>query len=124
AARVVVENLRVTGFGTGIAVGSYTTLDRVVSTGNATYGINLSGTSNVGLRINDSTFSFNTTGLKLGSTASASQISVSDSHFDDNAKNGWYSDKNASGSSQLDNVTITNTSFDRNGEKAFYTEKL
>lgn len=122
--RVTIENLRVTGFGSGVVAGSHTTLDRVVSTANSSYGINLSGSDNAGLRITGSTISFNATGVKLGSAASARDIEIADSHFDDNTMNGWYADKSTSGDSQLDDVTMTRATFDRNGEKGFYAEKL
>lgn len=123
SAPVFVKDIRVTGFANGVVAGSYVTLDGISSSGNTNYGISVSnGASD--LTIMDSAFDGNKVGLKLGSTASASNISISGSSFDNNSGQGWYSDKNASSGSSLTNVLIVDTTFNGNGDKGFYTEKL
>lgn len=120
---VIVRDLRVTGFTTGIVVGSHVTLDGVASSGNTNYGISLNNNA-TNLTIIDSAFDANKVGLKLGSQASASHITITGSSFDDNTGQGWYSDKNLASGSTLTHVSITDTTFNGNGDKGFYTEKL
>lgn len=122
-APITVSNLRVTGFATGFAAGSYVTLDSVASVGNSSYGISVSNGA-IHLNISDSAFDQNKTGFKLGSTASASNITITNTSFDNNTAQGWYSDKNKTSGSTLTNVTITDSSFNGNPDKGFYTEKL
>lgn len=120
---ITLKNVRITGFGTGIVVGSNVTLEDVVSTDNATYGINLNDGSS-GLTIRNSTFSLNNVAVKIGSKASASNIYIEGSHFDDNRNQGWYSDADTTVEPVLDNVTIVNSTFNNNPDKGFYTERL
>lgn len=120
---VTVENLRITGFDTGIVVGSNVTLENVVSTDNARYGINLKDGSS-GLTIRNSTFSLNNAAVKIGSKDSASNIYIEGSHFDDNRNQGWYSDADTTVEPELDKVTIVNSTFNNNPDKGFYTERL
>lgn len=120
---VVVNNIRVTGFGNGVVANSYVTLEGVASVGNINYGISVN-TGATNLRLIDSAFDNNKVGFKLGSGASASNIFVSGSSFDNNSGQGWYSDKNATSGSSLTNVTIVDSTFNGNPDKGFYTEKL
>lgn len=120
---LVVRDLRVTGFSNGIVVSSNVVLERVASHSNANYGINVnSGTSD--LTIRDSTFNNNSVGFKLGSTASASAITIEGSSFDGNSNTGWYSDKASASTSTLTGLSITDSTFNDNAMKGFYTEKL
>jgi hypothetical protein len=119
--RVIVKDLRVSGFTTGIVASSYNTLNNVVSTGNSSYGISLNTLSD--LVIADSSFNNNNVGLKLGSTASADHVTITDSHFDNNSI-GWYSDKGGASSSFITNLSVSDTSFSNDTLKGFYTEKL
>ncbi|AHB42388.1 hypothetical protein RAAC3_TM7C00001G0542 [Candidatus Saccharibacteria bacterium RAAC3_TM7_1] len=120
--RVVVQNLKVTGFTTGVTASSYNTLENVVSTGNASYGISLNSLND--LNIASSKFNNNTVGLKLSSAASANNVQITNSEFNGNSAHGWYSDKSAASGSYLTNLSVANTSFSDNGQKGFYTEKL
>ena len=120
--RVIVKNMRVTGYTTGVIASSYNTLENVASVSNTSYGINLNTLTD--LVITNSQFNSNSVGLKLASTASASYINISDSEFNNNTSQGWYSDKNSSTGSFLTNLTITDTTFNNNTNKGFYTEKL
>lgn len=120
--RVIVKNLKVTGFTTGVVASSFNTLRNVVSENNTNYGMSLNSLND--LRIFNSKFNNNTVGLKLGSTASANKVQISGSEFNGNTQHGWYSDKNAASGSYLTHLTVTDTSFSSNGTKGFYTEKL
>lgn len=120
---IMVSNLRVTGFTTGFVTGSYVTLDSVASVGNINYGISVSNGATQ-LAIMNSAFDQNKTGFKLGSTASASNITITNTSFDNNTAQGWYSDKNKTSGSTLTDVVIVDTSFNGNPDKGFYTEKL
>ncbi|MCO5256894.1 MAG: right-handed parallel beta-helix repeat-containing protein [Lentimicrobium sp.] len=119
--RMVVKDLKVTGGVTGLTAGSYTTIDNVISTGNSSYGINLNPLTD--LVLTNSSFNANNVGLKLASTASASNISITGCHFDNNQQ-GWYSDASSTIEPDLDQVSIVNTTFDDNVLKGFYTERL
>ena len=57
--RVVIKDMQVTGFGTGVVAGSYNTLDNVASVSNVTYGANLNPLQD--LLITDSKFNNNGT---------------------------------------------------------------
>lgn len=123
ATPVVVKNLRVTGFASGVVAGSDVELLGVVSTANSNYGITIQNNA-TRIRIADSAFDANKAGVKLGSTASASDITIERSSFDGNSAQGWYSDKGATSSSTLTGLTIIDSTFNGNGDKGFYTEKL
>ncbi|MGI2336924.1 MAG: right-handed parallel beta-helix repeat-containing protein, partial [Dehalogenimonas sp.] len=119
--RTVMKDLSISGGVTGLTAGSYTTIDNVISTGNSSYGINLNPLTD--LVLTNSSFNANNVGLKLASTASASNISISGCHFDNNQQ-GWYSDANTDTEPDLDQVSIVNTTFSGNALKGFYTERL
>lgn len=123
ATPVVVKNLRVTGFASGVVAGSDVELEGVVSTANSNYGLTIQNNA-TRIRIADSAFDANKAGVKLGSTASASDITIERSSFDDNSAQGWYSDKGSNSSSTLTGLTIVDSTFNGNGDKGFYTEKL
>src|SRR5690606_19683970 len=84
ATPVVVKNLRVTGFASGVVAGSDVELLGVVSTANSNYGITIQNNA-TRIRIADSAFDANKAGVKLGSTASASDITIERSSFDGNS---------------------------------------
>ncbi|HPS40332.1 MAG TPA: right-handed parallel beta-helix repeat-containing protein, partial [Candidatus Cloacimonadota bacterium] len=121
--RMVIRNLKVTGGTTGISVSSYTTLENVFSLSNTTYGISLNPLTD--LVITDCSFSNNTSGvgLRLSTGTPASNITITGSHFDYNSQ-GWYSESNKTILPALDNVNITNTTFNYNGKKGIYTDRL
>ncbi len=120
--RVVIKDVRVTNFDTGIVANSYNTLDNVASVSNITYGINLSPLQD--LVITNSKFNSNEAGLKIASTASVDNVTISGSEFNSNTKHGWYSDKSSGSSSNVTNLNISYTTFNDNVNKGFYTEKL
>lgn len=120
---VTVENLRITNFTTGVIVNSRITLQDVVVTDNASYGISINNGS-TGLTILDSTFSLNGAAVKIGSQNSVSNVYIEGSHFDDNRSQGWYSDANGTTEPVLDGVTIKDSTFNNNPDKGFYTERL
>src|SRR5690606_18644991 len=66
----------------------------------------------------------NHVGVKIGSKASAAHLNIERSHFDDNVTHGWYSDKAESGNSNITDLVVKDTTFNGNGIKGFYTEKL
>lgn len=120
--RVIVKDLHVTGYDTGVVASSFNTLDNVAAVSNTTYGINLSPLTD--LVVTGSKFNSNGTGLKIASTASVDQLSISNSEFNGNANIGWYSDKGTTPTSNITNVTVTDTTFNGNINKGIYTEKL
>jgi parallel beta-helix repeat protein len=120
--RSYLKDLQVTGGASGIIVGSYTTLENVSSWGNTSYGINLNPLTD--LVINNCYFNNNGSGLKLASTASAYNITITGSHFDNNLQHGWYADASSSVEPDLDGVNISYTTFSNNPMKGFYTERL
>ncbi|MCF8369915.1 MAG: carboxypeptidase regulatory-like domain-containing protein [Bacteroidales bacterium] len=120
--RMVLTGIKLTGGTTGLTAGSYTTLTDVVSIQNTSYGINLNPLTD--LVITNCSFNENNVGLKLASTASATYITITGSHFDDNIAHGWYSDAKDTSEPDLDVVNISNTTFNDNGYKGMYTERL
>lgn len=86
------------------------------------YGLNLSNVSHLALA--GVTARGNNVGVKIGSGASASHLNIERSHFDDNVTHGWYSDKDKSGNSNITDLVVKDTTFNGNGIKGFYTEKL
>lgn len=116
------------GTGSGLAIGGGASGDAdqslVVSNiafSGFTYGLNLQNVSYMTLQ--GVSGSGNSVGVKVPSTASVDHLTVTDSHFDGNTI-GWYADRSASGHSNISNVLFSNTSFDGNTQKGFYTEKL
>lgn len=116
------------GAGSGLAIGSGASGDAgaslVVSNiafSGFNYGLNLQNVSY--LTLQGVTSSGNGVGVKVPSTASVNHLTVLDSHFDGNTI-GWYSDLSVNGTSNISNVLFSNTSFDGNTQKGFYTEKL
>lgn len=120
---VRVQHLRVTGFSNGISVKNDVELRSVTSTANTNYGLVLQNNA-TRIDVVSSAFTENKVGAKLGSTASASEISLQNSNFDNNSGQGWYSDMNAASGSTLTHLTVQNSTFNNNGDKGFYTEKL
>ena len=120
--RVVIKDMRVTGFGTGVIASSFDTLDNVASVSNVTYGINLNTLQD--LLITGSKFNDNGLGLKLASTASADNVTITNSEFNGNTNQGWYSDKGSGSGSNITNLNISYTTFNDDLNKGFYTEKL
>lgn len=117
-----------TGAGSGLAIGSGASgsadeslvISNVAFSG-FTYGLNLQNVSY--LTLHGVTATSNSIGVKVPSTASVDHLTVADSHFDGNTT-GWYSDRSASGDSDISNVSFSNTTFNDNTQKGFYTEKL
>ncbi len=114
------------GSGLAVSAGASGVEDAPLSISNLTftnfnYGLNLANVSHVELA--GVTARGNNVGLKIGSTASVSHLKIDNSHFDNNGQ-GWYSDKNAASGSDITDLVITNTTFNGNSIKGFYTEKL
>jgi len=115
------------GTGTGLAIGTGAsglennplTISNLTFTG-FNYGLSLNGSH---LALQGVTARGNSVGLKVGSTASVEHLHIADSHFDNN-NHGWYSDKDATGDSRIDDIHISDTTFNGNAQKGFYTEKL
>ncbi|HEX7115844.1 MAG TPA: hypothetical protein VF193_11995 [Steroidobacter sp.] len=115
------------GSGLAISAGASGDAEHPLTVANLTlsnfnYGLNLSGVSYVELTAVTATG--NDVGVKVPSSGSVSHLTISDSHFDDNAEHGWYADKDPSVESNITHLTVTNTTFNGNGLKGFYTEKL
>jgi hypothetical protein len=136
--RTVIEKLMVTGAlgggntGSGISFvnGSgpigFVTIDLVTSTANSGNGLVINGT----MAINDlviSQTSLTNNGLDgfriPTSMASLDGLMITASHFDNNTFAGWeaYTTQSAG---PLKNVMVTGTSFDDNGNKGMYLERL
>ncbi|WP_129782222.1 hypothetical protein [Peristeroidobacter soli] len=116
------------GTGSGLAIGSGASgeagdelvIENLTFSGFA-YGLNLQNVSY--LTLQTVTASGNGVGVKVPSTASVDHLTVADSHFDGN-NIGWYSDRGLSGESHVSHVGFSNTTFNDNTQKGFYTEKL
>ncbi|MEX1995451.1 MAG: right-handed parallel beta-helix repeat-containing protein [Candidatus Saccharimonadales bacterium] len=63
------------------------------------------------------------TGLRVGTGTTIDGFTVTDSHFDGNDI-GWYLAKESANSTTITDVSVTNTSFNNNGMKGLYAEKL
>jgi hypothetical protein len=101
---------------------SHNTLNNVASISNVTYGINLNPLQD--LLITGSKFNENGVGLKIASTASVDNVTITQSQFNGNTNHGWYSDKAVGSTSNITNLSISFTTFNDNVNKGFYTEKL
>ncbi|MGH2543544.1 MAG: hypothetical protein ACRDIB_12130, partial [Ardenticatenaceae bacterium] len=122
--RVLVQDVRVTGFLHGLEVGSFTTLANVASTGNADRGLELRPLQD--LLIQNSRFNGNAIGLRVATTADVDNVEITGSQFNDNSLHGWFIAKssNAGDTSDVSNVTVSNTTFNNNLQKGLYAEKL
>lgn len=120
--RAVLKNVKVTGGVRGVTAGGFTTLEGVEATGNSGAGLWLNAGAD--LVLDNCAFDANNLGVKIPSTVSFDNITITDCSFDDNTLHGWYSDANSGSEPSLNNVTITRSSFSGNGTKGLYTERL
>ena len=128
--RLVISDLRVTGGSNGIYTDSTVgcvTLSNVVSTANASYGLEIHNNAVVtDLALDAVTLSSNQVGFRVASSGAVNGLTVSNSHFDNN-QYGLYNEMNpAKSDNQTDfqNILITNSSFDNNAARGIYVEKL
>ncbi len=124
--RQVLQNLRVTGYSNGVALGSYTTLEGVAVISNVQNGLNLNPLTD--LRIIDSYVDGNGlsggTGLRVGTAVNVNGLTVLNSTFNGNGI-GWYlAAGTPANSSTVQNVVVQNTTFNNNLLKGIYAEKL
>ncbi len=125
ASDVALQDLRITGGGHGIytdSVISNLSLDGVVSTGNSTYGVEIHNSAQVdGCTIDNCAFTGNGTGMRVRGKLTG--LVVSDSNFDGNNQ-GLNSTAQSGQNAPFDDVTISDTTFNNNGLKGIYVEKL
>lgn len=120
--RMIARNLRVTGFsGSGVVVGSYTTLENIASVANTNYAFNFSTLTD--LIMTHCRGNGSGVGVKIASTASANKLRIAYCEFNDNGQ-GWYSDKGNGSAAAIDDVEIIASTFNNNQNKGIYTEKL
>jgi len=152
ADNVTIDPLTITNFGlNGVFVGtavSNLVLDGIRTTGNAFDGIRVDAqvtsmtllgvesSENAGrgfhvqtngditdLTLTEVSFSNNTQqGLRVASSGQLDGVTVTNSHFDDN-EYGWYVANDGSTSS-VQNVSVSDTTFDRNFDAAIYAETM
>ncbi len=125
ASDVALQDLRITGGGHGVYTDSVISnlgLDGVVSTGNSTYGVEIHNSAQVdGCTIDNCAFTGNVTGMRVRGKLTG--LVVSDSSFDGNSQ-GLNSTAQAGQNAPFDDVTISDTTFNNNGLKGIYVEKL
>ena len=128
ADNVTIDPITVTNFaGHGIYINSTVSnilLDGVRSTGNGNNGLEFHNSSDVtNIEIKGSSFDNNdNAGLRVSSTGQVDGLTVTNSHFDDN-EYGWYV-ANDGNTSSVQNVSVSDTSFDRNFDAAIYAETM
>ena len=128
ADNVTIDPITVTNFaGHGFYINSTVSnilLDGVRSTGNGNNGLEFHNASDVtNIEIKDSSFDNNdNAGLRVSSTGQVDGLTVTNSHFDDN-EYGWYV-ANDGNTSSVQNVSVSDTSFDRNFDAAIYAETM
>lgn len=101
-------------------------LDLVKTGSPAGYGIDVAGSGAVtrnNLTLSGiSATNFNS-GFKVNDTTSIDGLTVTSSRFNNNVF-GWYLSKSPANGSTVTNVSVTDTSFNDNGSKGIYAEKL
>ena len=128
----MIEDLRVTvtvtgnGIYTDSTIG-HVTLDNVVSTANASYGLEIHNSAVVtDLVLNNVTLSHNIVGFRVATSGSVNGLTVTGGHFDNNVQ-GLYTTATAGRTNnQIDftNISFDGTTFDNNSLKGIYVEKL
>ncbi|RYD19668.1 MAG: hypothetical protein EOP88_18095, partial [Verrucomicrobiaceae bacterium] len=102
-------------------------LENVAATGNSSFGINVNGV-NSNLTLRNSSFSNNTgTGIKVESSARVSNFLVEGSSVNGNTNGLYAADANAatySANTQLQGITVRNTTFSNNTGKGLYIESM
>src|SRR5690606_3467288 len=99
-------------------------LKNVISTGHA-YGVRLveAGNSVTSIEIEGGSFSGNNVGLHIPTTVTVSEITVTDTIFEDNMV-GWNAEASKDAKPNLSELQITGAVFRNNSTKGFYTERL
>lgn len=123
--RMVIKDVYITNFFTGVAPQSYATLDNVsvcYNTGAGNRGVELGNLQD--LIISNCKFNHNSIGMRAGTAADIDNITITNSEFNDNVQ-GWFIAK-ASGTdaSDLSNVNVSYSTFNDNLQKGIYVEKL
>ncbi len=121
--RVVAKNFRLTGSVTGLVTNDYNTIDNIVSILNSSYGLNINSGND--LIVSNSKFNNHEegSGLKLADAKSGSNWVFTNCEFNNN-KYGWYSGSNSGTEPTLDNVSVTNSTFNNNKVIGIYLNKL
>jgi parallel beta-helix repeat protein len=125
ANNTIVKNLKVTNYTYGIVVaGSSVELNTIESVSNCVAGIELGNGIN-GLTVKNSKINSNTQiGIRAGTTAQMSNITIDNCEVKGNLLQGMYIAATASGSNSFDNISIKNSDFSNNAQKGMYFEKL
>lgn len=126
-----VKGLTVTGGTRGFNLSNTSgiLLENVTSTGNSSAGINVNGV-NSNLTLRNSSFSNNSatsTGIKVESSARVSNFLVEGSTVNGNNNGLYAADGNAatySANTQLQGITVRNTTFSNNAAKGLYIESM
>ena len=128
ADNVTIDPITVTDFaGHGFYIDSTVSnilLDGVRATGNGNNGLEFHNAADVtDIEIKDSSFDNNgNAGLRVSSTGQVDGLTIANSHFDDN-EYGWYV-ANDGNTSSVQNVSVSDTRFDRNFDAAIYAETM
>lgn len=126
-ARQVVQNLRITGASNAadsiVISGDHITIANVTVVNTTTTGTGLEVGVVNDLIVTGSTFTGHTNGLRLGTQAVLDGASITNSHFDGN-QFGMNVFQATNGSGVLNDLTVTNTTFNNNAQKGIYVEKL
>ncbi len=120
------EKIYLTGGAKGVYLGTndYINLDDLDLVGLSSYGVELINNNNI--NITNSVFTSGTSGIRLGTTASANTLLINGCTFSNNSEQAIHAFASASGG--LNNVTITNNTITdcgvTNNMSAMYFEKL
>ncbi len=121
--RSVLKDVYVSGYSSsGVVAGGYTTLENVTSTGNTTYGLNVSNGTD--LSITGSKFNSNSVGIKFSQGTDVDGLTIDNSEFNNNSQHGWFDNVSSSTPTRIRNVSVTNSTFNNNPIKGIYTEKV
>ncbi|MBK6450470.1 MAG: right-handed parallel beta-helix repeat-containing protein [Saprospiraceae bacterium] len=126
ASNVIIKDLKIQNYLEGIRFAtnqSNITLQDLVVTGNTTYGVNFTSGNLSNVVLSGSEISSSGIGFKMGTAATIDGLNISNSIIKDNVE-GISVANSSAGVDALNNVSITNTTFDNNSRKGIYIEKL
>lgn len=133
SSNVTVEKIRIEGFNDGIELSSAMSnllFKDVYSVENTTRGMTIGGGADLtGITMDGVSFSHNEgDGIRASTASKVEDLTIRDSHFDSNsgspASSGIEVYQNSSNPGYFTNVLIKHTTFNNNGEKGMYLEKL
>tara|TARA_R110002124_G_scaffold233406_1_gene398684 strand:+ start:43982 stop:51490 length:7509 start_codon:yes stop_codon:yes gene_type:complete len=111
-----------TGTGTGIQIKADDISLSGMNIDNYTYAIEVKGDAD-NIAMDDIAAKNSTVGLKIESISNVDGLTVANSHFDGNVE-GWHFAQSKNAPSIVTNVTVTDTTFNDNAKKGIYVEKL